>query len=129
MAMKQSWLNSGKTNKNNSFFIKNRRKKPRVFSPWVVHAMETNKEILKQIKDALVSRGVNMDVFSLSIYDGMLEFNFQDAYNCEHGYNSGFVKIDIAGERTIDDIVFKAKVIFDAWEKIITTADIVYLGE
>lgn len=89
--------------------------------------MKTNKEILKQIKDALVSRGVNMDVFSLSIYDGMLEFNFQNAYNCERGYNSGFVKIDM--DSTIDDIVSKAKVIFDAWEKIITTADIVYLGE
>lgn len=91
--------------------------------------MKTNKEILKQIKDALVSQGVNMDVFRLSVYDGELELNFQDIYNCETGYNSGFVKIDIAGERTIDDIVSKTKVIFDAWEKIITTADIVYLGE
>lgn len=91
--------------------------------------MLTEKEILKKIKDALASQGVNMDVFRLSIYDGMLEFNFQNAYNCERGYNSGFVKIDITGDSTIDDIVSKAKVIFDAWEEIITTADIVYLGE
>lgn len=91
--------------------------------------MKTNKEILKKIKDALVSQGVNMDVFSLSIYDGMLEFNFQDVYNCETGYNSGFIKIDITRDSTIDDIVSKAKAIFNAWEKIITIANIVYLGE
>lgn len=90
--------------------------------------MLTEKEILAQVKEALERKGAAMDGFELYIRDGRLELVFTDAYNCECKGESGSAYIELK-DRTIEDLVYAAKDIMEAWRTIITTADNVYIGE
>lgn len=92
------------------------------------YAMTTEKEILTQVKEALERKGAAMDGFELYIRDGRLELVFTDAYNCECKLASGSAYIELKN-RTIEDLVYAAKDIMEAWRTIITTADHVYIGE
>jgi hypothetical protein len=69
-----------------------------------------------------------MDGFELYICDGRLELVFTDTYNCECKGETGTAYIELK-DRTIEDLVYAAKDIMEAWRTIITTADHVYIGE
>ena len=90
--------------------------------------MRTNLQNFTDIKSALERKGVNMDLFDISLQDEEIRLAFTDAYNVSCGLNSGYVAFRLR-DRSMEQMVFDIKNVIDAWETVAVTADRVELGE